>query len=169
MHPTRQASTDLPAVRLLETGDLGDLCTRDEQLMRGRVAQEAAKGKTAVAIVPDLVTLEWHHAREDFVGIELYGKTPSIKGAIVEAGAGKRVWCIWTRMWYNSDPRQSKDNTLHILRLVVEDEGYTDYEAASEQGVENAKGSGIVAATAALLAAAQAQAKEWNMGEVDIW
>lgn len=157
-------------MRLLKVKDLAELCKLDEQLIHKRIAQKAAKGKTAVAIVPDTVTLEWHHAREDFVGTELYGKTPEIKGAMVELdNAGKRAWCVWTRMWYNSDPQQSKDNALHILRLAIDDDEHTDYEEASEGGTEQVKGSKIVAAIAALLAAAQTQASEWNMGEVDIW
>lgn len=137
--------------------------------MRKHAVREALKGKAVVALVPDVETLEWHHAREDFVGKELYGKVPEIKGAIVGTEPGKRVWCIWTRMWYNSDPSDPKDNALHILRLVIEDPEYTDYEAATEEGAAALHGSGVAAATAALLAAAQVEASKWTMGEVDIW
>jgi len=125
--------------------------------------------KTAVAIVPDVETYEWHHAREDFVCNELYGKTPDIRGAIVGTEPGNRVWCVWTRMWYNSDTGASKDNVLHILRLVVENGEYGDFQAATAEGTTSAKGSDIAAATAALLSRAQEEAGKWNMGEVDIW
>lgn len=137
--------------------------------MRKHATQQSEKGKTVVAIVPDVEHLQWHHAREDFVCKELYGKTPEIKGAIVGTEPGNRVWCVWTRMWYNSDPKDSKGNTLHILRLVVEDPQYDDYAAASEDKTAAAKGSAVSAAIAALFAAAQVEAHKWNMGEVDIW
>lgn len=137
--------------------------------MRKHVAREAAKGKTVVAVTPDMESFEWHHAREDFVANELYGKKPEVKGAVVGTEPGKRVWCAWARMWYNSNPKDAKGNSLHILRLVIEDEAYTDHGAASEEGVTAAKESAVAAATAALLAAAQKEAGKWNMGEIDIW
>jgi len=119
--------------------------------------------------VPDAETLSWHHAREEFVANELYGKSPEVKGAIVGTEEGKRVWCVWMRTWYNSDPQKSKGNSLNILRLVVEDPEYTDFNAASDDGVEQAKGSYVTAAIASLLAAAQAEANKWYMGSIDIW
>ena len=76
---------------------------------------------------------------------------------------------VWMRTWYNSDPQSTKDNTMNILRLVVEDPEYTDSSAASDEGVEKAKGTHVTAAIASLLAAAQADASEWHMGSVDIW
>ena len=103
--------------------------------------------------MPDAETLSWHHAREEFVANELYGKSPEVKGAIVGTEEGKRVWCVWMRTWYNSDPQKSKGNSLNILRLVVEDPEYTDFNAASDDGVEQAKGSYVTAAIASLLAA----------------
>ena len=163
------ATTHLPPVRLLRSADLTELCAIDEKLMRKRVAHEASEGRTAVAVMPDVESLEWHHAREDFVGKELYDKIPEFRGAVVGTEPGTRVWCTWTRMWYNSDPKDAKGNTLHILRLVIEDPGYIDYEAASEKGAVAAKSSVVAAATAALLAAAQDEASRWNMGEIDIW
>ncbi|KAL1303751.1 hypothetical protein AAFC00_007093 [Neodothiora populina] len=167
LHPSKTniSKTGLPSTRALKIADLEELCALDAQLMRQCVAQKSTSGKTTVAILPDVVTLEWHHAREGFVGKELYGKAPDIKGAVVELDSGKRVWCIWTRMWYNSDPADPKGNTLHILRLASDDQGLLDSEAK----IAGPKKEEVAAAIAALLAAAQAQASEWNMGEVDIW
>jgi len=119
--------------------------------------ESRSKGSNAaVALLPDVETIQWHHAREDFVGTELHGTTPKVKGAIVGSEKGSRVWCYWTRMWYNNDPAASKGNTLHILRLVVED-------GASEQS------TGHEAAITALMAAAQHEAEEWKMEHVEIW
>ena len=69
------------------------------------------------------------------------------------AEVGKRVWCYWTRVWYNADRLKSTDNTLFILRLVVEDNTIP----------------GIASAIASLFAMALQEAREWHMGEVQIW
>jgi hypothetical protein len=120
--------------------------------------ESRSKGSnTAVALLPDVETIQWHHAREDFVGMELHGTTPKVKGAIVGSEKGKRVWCYWTRMWYNNDPAEAKGNQLHILRLVVED------------GSQNEQSTGHDAAIAALMAMAQREAEEWKMEHVEIW
>ena len=115
--------------------------------------------KTAVALIPDLETVQWHHAREEFVGQEAHGKVPKIKGAIVGDEVGKRVWCYWTRVWYNEDVSVVKGNTMHILRLVVEDDvlGLRDVSEGDSKTV------------AALLAFAQREAEEWRTEHVEIW
>ncbi|EOD51350.1 putative gnat family acetyltransferase protein [Neofusicoccum parvum UCRNP2] len=113
-----------------------------------------ADGKTRVAIVPDIDTIRWHHSREEFVGEEFYGNNPVVKGAIFGEEEGKRVWCYWTRMWYNTDKSSSKGNTLHILRLVIEDDVVPGT---------------VVPAIAALIARAQREAAGWHMAEVEAW
>ncbi|EON61289.1 hypothetical protein W97_00502 [Coniosporium apollinis CBS 100218] len=148
---------NLPEARPLYASDLAELCSIDEQLLRKKMNGLASGGKTAVAMIPDIETIRWHHAREEFVANELYGKTPTIKGAAVGNESGKRIWCYWTRVWANSDPQQSKGNVLHILRLVVED------DAGSEDDLSNAP------AIAALLAMAQSEAAKWHMAEVETW
>ncbi|KAJ9648110.1 hypothetical protein H2199_001887 [Coniosporium tulheliwenetii] len=148
---------NLPEARPLYASDLAELCKIDEELLRKKMAGLASGGKTAVAMIPDIETIRWHHAREEFVANELYGKTPTIKGAIVGNESGKRIWCYWTRVWANSDPQQSKGNVLHVLRLVVED------DAGSEDDLSNTP------AIAALLAMAQSEAAKWHMAEVETW
>jgi hypothetical protein len=86
--------------------------------------------------------------------MELHGKTPKVKGAIVGTENGKRIWCYWTRMWYNQNPAEAKGNTLHILRLVIED------------GSESHKHESAIAA---LLAMAQREAETWKMEHVEMW
>ncbi|THZ07259.1 hypothetical protein D6C80_05874 [Aureobasidium pullulans] len=161
--------TSLPKARALYATDLAKLCDTDLKLVRKKLGNAASSGKAIASIVPDVETLSWHHAREEFVANELYGKSPEVKGAIVGTEEGKRVWCVWMRTWYNSDLQKSKGNSLNILRLVVEDPEYTDFNAASDDGVEKAKGSYVTAAIASLLAAAQAEANKWYMGSIDIW
>lgn len=137
--------------------------------MRKKLATVACPGKTFASIVPDVETLSWHQAREEYVANELYGKSPEVKGAIVGSETGKRVWCVWMRTWNNSNPQSTKDNTMNILRLVVEDPEYTDSSAASDEGVEKAKGTYVTTAIVSVLAAAQADASKWHIGSVNIW
>jgi hypothetical protein len=124
--------------------------------------------KTFVAVLPDIETIRWHHAREEFVAKELYGKPPTVKGAIVNSSTpGKRVWCYWTRMWYNEDPEFSDNNTLHVLRLVIEEKGLFNWEKHSPEEAEEMKP--YVPAITALLALAQREAAQWKMAEVEVW
>ena len=141
--------------------DLPELCKIDEKLLRKSLESWTKGTKTAVALVPDFETVQWHHAREEFVGQEVHGKVPKVKGAIVGDEIGKRVWCYWTRVWYNEDVSVVKGNTMHILRLVVED----DVSGSKDVG----EGDGHSAAIAALLAFAQREAEEWKTEHVELW
>lgn len=152
---------DLPAARPLYAEDLPELCKLDEALIKKSLESRPKGSKTAVVLIPDLETVQWHHAREEFVGQEVHGRVPKIKGAIVGDEVGKRVWCYWTRVWYNEDASIVKGNTMHILRLVVED----DVLGSENMG----KDCGHAAAIAALLAMAQREAEEWKTEHVEIW
>jgi len=143
----------LPSARRLYAPDLPELCALDEKLIRQRLAKVPA-GETSVALIPDINNIRWHQAREEFVGNELYGRMPDVKGAIVGTEPGKRVWCYWTRLWYNPNPSESKDNAMNILRLVIEDEEHA---------------GNYVDAISALFAAALEQAKQWNMEVIESW
>lgn len=165
-HPQNNS---LPRSRPLYAADLAELCDVDLKLVRKKLSNSANASKAVVSIVPDVETLSWHHAREEFVANELYGESPRIKGAIVGNEEGKRVWCVWSCFWYNSDPQNSKGNTMNVLRLVVENIEGVDPSAASEEGVQIAKDSYVSAATASLFAAAQVEADKWHMGTIDIW
>ncbi|CZR64577.1 uncharacterized protein PAC_14475 [Phialocephala subalpina] len=135
----------------LTYADIPSLCKLDEHLLRKRLA-ETKDGKTHVAILPTNDQMQWHHMREDFVTKKIFGKSPTIKGAIA-GPEGKRVWAIWTRAFYGPLKPES-GNTFHILRLVLEDE--TD----NEQNAESLK---------SILDIAQEEAKEWQLNEVEMW
>ena len=170
---------DLPTARPLYEDDLGELCKIDEAMLRKSLEARPVDSNTAVALVPDVDTIRWHHARENYVGKELHGKTPKVKGAIVGSEKGKRVWCYWTRMWYNNDPKESKGNTLHMLRLVIEDEGLSSWESSgtnhisgsgkSHQQNGDGRSSYHKSAITSLLLMAQREAQEWSMAEVQAW
>ena len=157
----------LPAAQPLYAENLAALCEIDVTCVRRSFESRSKSDKTAVALLPDSETIEWHHAREDFVCMELHGKTPKIKGAIVGTEVGKRVWCYWTRMWYNETPEEAKGNTLHILRLVIEDAGWEKASTnhADQGPLDHSHGAAITA----LLVMAQREAAEWNMEHVEIW
>lgn len=134
------------------------LCNLDESLVRHKLSH--SKAPLEIALIPNYTTIEWHQAREEFVSNELYGRKPTIKGAIATVN-GHRVWAIWTRVWYNPAPAEAKGNTLHILRICVEDEvldaNETDRSLSHEIGI------------AAVLQVAQKEAHDWKMQEVEVW
>ncbi|KAK6433449.1 hypothetical protein LTR95_010373 [Oleoguttula sp. CCFEE 5521] len=163
--------TGLPETTPLKAADLAPLCTADETLLRSRLAKLSSP-KTTVTLLPDSRTFDWHHAREDFIAKDLHSRVPEIKGAIVGTEPGKRAWCIWTKVWTN--PNEKAGDTLHILRLVVEDAAYDNFAAAgSEVSESQVNGSGgrenVVQQISALLVAAQNEAKDWNMQHVELW
>ena len=105
-----------------------------------------------MALVPDHDTMQWHHMREDFVANKIFGKKPTIKGAIC-GEPGSQIWAVWTRAFYGPIKPES-GNTLHILRLVIEDEKDTDENADKLK---------------AILEIAQGEAKEWQLNHVEVW
>jgi len=94
--------------------------------------------------------MKWHHFREEYLGKIIFGKAPTIKGAI--SPSGKR-WCIWNRNFNKFDSSLKK---MSILRIVDTEEN----DVAEEVKVNE-----IVA----LLKAAQEQARLWGMKEVLVW
>jgi GNAT superfamily N-acetyltransferase len=178
-HPFASAEISLPVaenpvpegVRLLRSEDLDDLCALDERILRTRLAAHASSSSSpnhpVVALAPDRQTAAWHHAREEFVGTRLYGKAPTIKGAMVGETPGARVWAYWSRFWL--DPETKGPNPLHILRVVVEDDALADFAAASPEGVRAVQDTAVVRALAAIFAVAQSEAARWDMGEVVVW
>jgi hypothetical protein len=146
--------------------DLEELCRIDETSVRRSLEDRSKGSKIAVALLPNIETIQWHHAREDFVGMELHGKVPEVKGAVVGTEQGKRIWCYWTRMWYNQNPAEAKGNTLHILRLVIEDGNWEESSSKTNVGsVDHNHESAI----AAVLAMAQREAQTWKMEHVEMW
>ena len=145
----------LPTSKPLYAEDLRVLCEIDEAQLRQEILRFPIAGPEArVAVIPDVETMQWHHAREEFVARELIGRFPDVKGAMSTMGDGKRVWCIWTRVFGSE-----KDGyTLYILRLVVEGE-----DGSQDVDEEHAT------ATAAVLRAAQEEAATWEMQAVEIW
>ncbi|KAI9826099.1 MAG: hypothetical protein M1832_000548 [Thelocarpon impressellum] len=158
----------LPATAPLHASALPGLCATDEHLLRRHLSTSTRPPfKVRVALIPDYETIQWHHAREEFVAGEIWParEPPAVKGALVSSdGAGSRAWCVWTRMWYSAEEDKAAANTLHILRLVVEDSGsaLANGHAARHDRAEEDK-------VVALLLAAQREAAAWNTADVQIW
>jgi len=157
----------VPEARPLYAEDLAKLCAIDERITRESMAHSSSEpDMTFVAVIPDVATIRWHHAREEFVANEFHGRVPKVKGAIV-GEPGKRVWCYWTRMWYNQDPMATEGNTLHVLRLVIEEYGMFVWERPSpEQETAMKK---YAASIASVLHLAQKEALEWRMAKAEVW
>lgn len=143
-------------MRLLRANDLVDLCQKDERLLRQSLQDFTTQScDFRLAWIPDVATMEWHHAREEFLSAELLGKVPDIKGALVESGSGQSAWIIWSRSY----SKTHKDNVLYILRIVVDGEAY------SSKRVDPKRTQQVVDC----LSAAQEQAEIWGMTSVELW
>lgn len=160
--------TALTGARPLQADDLEKLCNLDEQSLRAAMARDVSCKRTRVALMPDLKTMQWHHAREEFVGREMLGREPDIKGAYVECEDSSRVWCIWTRTFGSTEA----GNTLNILRFFIEGEEDTVRDESGATGdlkdlksTDRAKLYGA----AAVLHRAQVEAARWDMRDVQIW
>ena len=138
----------------------------DEKLLRADIVRDVPSNKVRVALIPDLETMQWHHAREEFAGKEMLGRMPDIKGAHADCEDGSQAWCIWTRTFGSTEA----GNTLNILRFFIEggnvrDESETKDDFTGSSSIDQAKLHGI----AAVLHAAQVEAASWDMKDVQIW
>ncbi|KAL8941599.1 MAG: hypothetical protein Q9216_002150 [Gyalolechia sp. 2 TL-2023] len=157
----------LPKTSLLTAGDMEELCRLDEALLRSAMAKPASSEKILrVALVPDTATMQWHHAREEFLGERLHDRYPFTKGASAEFEDGRRAWCIWTRTFGAT----RDDDVLNILRLVVHGGKVVD-EQATQVTVDRdqAESKQVIAAVAAVLEQAQLEATFWGMSCVQLW
>ena len=160
--PSSSSSSSSP----LHADDLPALCSLDQSLLRQKIAHQ--NPSTRVAFIPDVETMQWHHAREAFAAKELFNRHPEVKGAISNGPEGERAWCIWTHT-FGSTPQSTK---LHVLRLVVEAERdigrQMPHSGAATNGTD-VEGTGAVKAVAAVLLAAQREAGVWGMDHVELW
>ncbi|KAJ4289425.1 hypothetical protein N0V88_006905 [Collariella sp. IMI 366227] len=144
----------LKKARVIGYHELAELCVVDEKLLRGDLMRMAREdGKTHAAILPELDTMLWHLMREDFMTKAIFGRTPAIRGAVA-GEPGKRVWAVWMRGYYGG-LKKMEGNTLHILRVVMEDPSQPD-----EQLMEGFR---------EIIQIAQAEAAEWKTQDVQVW
>ncbi|KAL4793747.1 hypothetical protein BDV19DRAFT_366150 [Aspergillus venezuelensis] len=135
--------------------DLPQLCEPDKALSRNRMERPSSEGKTRFMIIPDLEHMLWHHSKEEFAGMKLFGKKPDVKGAIY-GEPGERIWVIWTHRFYEPPSPTASSNTLYILRLVLESQGNL-LSASQLEGLN------------AVIAAARNEAATWGLHTVKLW
>ena len=150
-----------PMATQLLSRDLQRLCEVDEAMVRKDLTRTSSSGKTRMMLVPDLDHMLWHHKKEEFVCGKLFGKQPAVKGVIV-GETSNRIWAIWTHRFYGDPESASSENTLYVLRLVIEN-GIT----ASATDAEQRKGR--VEQMSAILQAAQDEAARWKLQRVVMW
>lgn len=155
--------------RPLHADDLPDLCSLDERWLRKSMTQQTTNPSSIrVALIPDIKTMQWHHAREEFTGKELLGRDPFNKGAHTKTSTGAQIWCIWTRTFGS----ETDGKTLNILRFVIEGEQVVrQNENEEEKDPQNLEPSDQekVRAGAAVLRAAQREAARWDMKDIQLW
>ena len=162
------AKYDLPIARPLQAEDLPELCAADETALK-LILESSATDPTSinVALVPDVHTIRWQHAREEFVANKVLGRWPNVKGSIVEGDSGHRVWLIFTRTFSS----EQGGNVLNVLRLVIEGEN-VDF-STSRGEVPDSHLSTVdqqrVLGAAAIIQSACREAAQWPMDSVQIW
>lgn len=165
--------------------ELTELCPVDVQLLRARLARRATRlqnqapphgTRVSVALVPDLDTMLWHLMREDYMTKHIFGKTPTVRGALCtlpppsSSGDGssgrprRSMWVVWTRGYYGGI-QTTQGNTLHILRVALEDLDDDFPEDPDEVPISQAHVDGF----AAIVRLAQAEAAAWHCGDVQMW
>lgn len=153
------------ATQPLYTADLAEMCALDEKMLREEIGRPTKSERNIrVALIPDVKTMVWHHAREEFAAKEMLATVPDIKGAYIKTSAGDQMWCIWTRT-FGSD---EAGNTLHILRFMIEGERLARF-SETEPIVLEPSDQAKVQGGAALLQAAQLEASKWDMRNVEVW
>jgi hypothetical protein len=154
---TKPSAEPIPKINIEE------LCRRDDGMIR-KSMEAPAEGITArITIVPDLDHMLWHIGKEEFACDILFGKVPHAKGAIA-GPPGSQVWAIWTHRYYGHPDSDSPNNTLYILRLVIE-----NHTTGTEGGRQRDVHSAQVDYLKAVLQAAQAEAFEWRLDQVKLW
>ncbi|KAF4810072.1 Lysine acetyltransferase [Colletotrichum siamense] len=133
--------------------ELAELSHVDEKLLRARLSKESKGSKTRVSLLPDIDAILWHLMREDFMTKHIFGKTPTVRGAVV-GERGERVWAVWTRGYYGG-LKKPEGNTMHILRLVMENVNSSD--AYVQEAIHE------------LLTLARAEAAEWKSNNIELW
>ena len=155
--PTTAPAEPSGPVKPIFDADLPSITQHDEHLLRKKLSSAPADpAKTRVAIIPDLDTLQWHLARQTFMSNHLFGKAPTVHGAIYTppADPNARVWGYWACDQSGGKEHPEK-NTLNFLRFVVEDDSISDEELSR--------------AIRSIVGVAQTEAKEWLCSNITMW
>ncbi|TVY40621.1 hypothetical protein LOCC1_G006149 [Lachnellula occidentalis] len=161
--PSRKPDQPLVIAHAIEAGSLAELCIRHEAMIRRAMAAPAEAINMRMTIVPDLDHMLWHIRKEEFACDLLFGKVPHAVGAIA-GPPGSQVWVLWTHRCYEHPDADSTDNTLYILRLVIE--SHVERKLSSDANTKHDEQVGYLKA---VLQAAQTEAAEWRLDQVKLW
>ena len=144
----------------IQASDLPELCAADEAMLRQEVTRfRSGMSRIRFAFLPDAQTMDWRHGREEFFAREFsYPKSVAVKGALVQAADGSRVWCVWAKSFNSKEPR---GGLLEILRIVVESQNPGETDSSSSHAT--------IQAIAACLRAAQDEASHFDMNSIEVW
>lgn len=132
----------LLATRSLHEKDINPLCERDIEALRSEVYQQTVpEGKTSIIVLPTAELISWLHGRAEVLGLKLFDKLPTNKGAI----CGEDSWIIW-----HHDFRK---RCLYIQRI-------RSFEHDKEQRIR---------CLAALLIDACREAESWGLSALVTW
>ncbi|TVY91373.1 hypothetical protein LAWI1_G005829 [Lachnellula willkommii] len=167
--PSRKPDQSLAEAHAIAADSLAELCIRDEAMIRRAMATPAEGISLRMTIVPDLDHMLWHISKEEFACDWLFGKVPRAVGAIA-GPPGSQVWVIWTHRYYEHPEANSADNTLYIVRLVIENHNIEkNFSSEADEKVPSAKHDEQVGYLKAVIQAAQAEAAEWRLDQVKLW
>ncbi|KAK2871832.1 hypothetical protein FQN49_002775 [Arthroderma sp. PD_2] len=163
------ASVQPPSVKPILIDDLEMLCKDDEEISRKSMAA-ATSGKMRHMIVPDVDHILWHTSREKFACEKLFGKLPESRGAIV-GEPGNRVWVLWNHRFVGNPGDLDAQNTLYILRLVVENQAVLQsLPSDSARLPALSEGQELqVGHVRDVIQAARHEAAEWKLNSVEMW
>jgi len=166
--PWKKSDQPLGIAHAIAADSLAELCFRDEAMIRRDLAAPAEGSSLRMTIVPDLDHMLWHIRKEEFVCDLLFGKVPHAIGAIA-GPPGSQVWVIWTHRYYEHPDANSTENTLYILRLVIENHNIERNFSSDAAKVLSDNNDETVGYLTAVLQAAQAEATEWGLDQVKLW
>ncbi|KAL1841328.1 hypothetical protein VTJ49DRAFT_7165 [Mycothermus thermophilus] len=167
-HATRHSTATATPIGYHE---LAELCATDERLLRADLARRAQIDITAAAaILPDLDAMLWHLMREDFMTKRIFGRTPTVRGAVA-GSPGRRVWAVWMRGYYGcvNDSKAEGKNILHILRVVIEDDNNNNNDSSKGGDERGEEDEDLVEGFRSIIRLAQREAAAWKTHEVQVW
>ncbi|KAH8681592.1 hypothetical protein BX600DRAFT_505259 [Xylariales sp. PMI_506] len=147
--------SEAPEAAAVTFENIDSFCKLDEALLRKEITEYPDTGRTRFAFIPNGDQIRWHFYRDNFITkIVRKGQAEShVKGAVA-GPEGQRVWAVWSR-YYSGDGNDTDQNKLYILRLGIE-----NVAASAEE---------LAAPFTAVMRKAEAEAREWNLGKMDMW
>jgi hypothetical protein len=129
-------------IRYLRDRDIDELCHKDVNALVAEIREAPLLGmQTVLTVLPTTQLINWQHAREDFYGTNIHGKSPQHKGV---------SYCSQAWMYWHHDFRKQCLFIQRIRMTIEQEEKKRDVLAA-------------------LLLCAVDEARSWNLPKVELW